>query len=112
MTEAREEPYQFKSTNEVYIITNCKNADMCDAFEFDYEIFTEALVEDEFPDWSLYITIIVGFSLMFISFLYFEWRTIPACIKRCKGGQKLVKEKDEDEDNYAEHSDEKPGDAS
>ena len=29
------------------------------------------------------ITIYIGFSLMFISFIYFEWRTILQCCKRC-----------------------------
>ena len=29
------------------------------------------------------ITIYIGFSMMFISFLYFEWKCALACISRC-----------------------------
>ena len=113
VTEPREEPYQFKSTNEVYIITNCKDAVDCDAFEFDYEIFVKDLPVDEFLDWSLYITIFGGFFLMLASFIYFEWRTIPLCIKKCKGGKKQIKEKDEELYQLAENSDDaKHGDQS
>jgi len=35
-------------------------------------------------NWSLYITIFCGFSMMLIALLYFEWRTLFRCFGRCK----------------------------
>lgn len=48
----------FKSTNELYLITRCKTHDQaCGKFEWDYK---KRLIEkpaDDFPDWSMIITI-------------------------------------------------------
>jgi len=45
---------------------------------------TKPAPEQDNVEWSLYITIYFGFSLMFIALMYFEWRTIFKCINRCK----------------------------
>ena len=82
--------YQFQSTNEIWIITRCvpypceKGADGKAAFKFEYKRFTDAVEEETVVSWSLYITICLGFSMMFIALMYFEWRTIFRCINRCK----------------------------
>ena len=77
--------YSFKSTDEVWVMAHCKNGATCPgAFEFEYQIISLATVEDEFPDWSMIITIYIGFSLMLFAFLYFEWRTLLRCMKSCQ----------------------------
>ena len=43
-------------------------------------VTVEALDE---TDWSMIITIYVGFTVMLLSFLYFEWRCALNCCKRC-----------------------------
>ena len=74
----------FQSTNEIWIITRCKTTrEACGAFEFDYSKVEILTVAKDFPDWSMIITIYIGFSMMFISFLYFEWKCALACISRC-----------------------------
>lgn len=74
----------FKSTNEIWIITRCTTGEACGAFEFDYSKVTIVTVMPDIPDWSMVITIYIGFSLMLISFLYFEWRCVFHCINRCR----------------------------
>ena len=80
---------QFKSTNEVWVITRCKGGRCIKsdnakgsqaAFRLKYTRITEVVDEEETVDWSLYITICFGFSLMLIALMYFEWRTIFKCI--------------------------------
>ena len=74
----------FKSTNEIYIITRCNNyGSACGNFEFDYSKVELEKVEPDFPEWSMIITIYIGFSLMLLSFLYFEWRCALNCFRRC-----------------------------
>ena len=85
VTEANTE-YSFKSTNEVWIVTRCRDGP-CEApgeFVVSYIKVENLVEEDDFLDWSLYITIYIGFSLMFIAFLYFEWRCVLGCMQRCK----------------------------
>ena len=75
----------FRSTNEVYIFTRCTNGlTTCGTFELDYQRIKLEAEVDDFPDWSIYITIYIGFSLMFIAFIYFEWRELLKCFKRCQ----------------------------
>jgi hypothetical protein len=45
---------------------------------------TEVAEVEDSIEWSLYITICFGFSLMLIALLYFEWRTIFKCMQRCQ----------------------------
>ena len=56
----------------------------CGTFELDYQRITISSEVNDFPDWSIYITIYIGFSLMFIAFIYFEWRELLKCFKRCQ----------------------------
>ena len=75
----------FKSTNEIWLITRCTTfGETCGAFEFDYSKVTFEAVVIEGTDWSMIITIYIGFTMMLISFLYFEWRCVFQCIKRCR----------------------------
>ena len=89
---------QFRSTNEVWIITRCVGGPCQGSTEEPYsveepgpttfeilhqKIEIVAEVED-FPDWSMVITIGIGFSLMFIAFIYFEWRCVLQGLKRCQ----------------------------
>ena len=75
----------FKSTNEIWIVTRCKPdvGSACGSFEFDYSKVVIEKDEKEFPNWSIIITIYIGFTLMLLSFLYFEWRCALKCIKNC-----------------------------
>ncbi len=83
---------QFKSTNEVWLITRCigpcVKSDTSDsnapAFKISFKRITKVPDEVDPIEWSLYITICFGFSLMLIAFLYFEWRTLFKCIQRCQ----------------------------
>ena len=83
--EANQE-YSFKSTNEVWVITRCKDCTSASPgnFKIEYQKKTVIVEVEEFPDWSMIITIIIGFSMMFIAFLYFEWRLLFWCIGRCQ----------------------------
>lgn len=78
--------YNFRSTNEIYLLTWCKPNTKCKegTFKFEYARVRIEVEEEEPTNWSLYITICIGFSLMFIALLYFEWRTIFKCFLRCK----------------------------
>ena len=78
----------FSSTNEVWIMTRCSSAAIgtggcVGTFEFEYQKINLPVEEETFPDWSMIITIDIGFSLMAIAYLYFEWRTVYECIKGC-----------------------------
>lgn len=84
ITEAGEE-HSFMSTNEVWIMTRCTNLDGCTgSFEIEYQRIKIEVPEESSPPYSLIITICIGFSLMFIAFLYFEWRLVYKCFKRCR----------------------------
>jgi len=66
-------------------MTHCNTSECTPGdFEFEYQKITLPVVAEDFPDWSMIITIYIGFSLMFIAFLYFEWRTVYKCLKRCQ----------------------------
>lgn len=45
----------------------------CLDFDIDYQMVTIEDAPDDPTDWSMIITIYIGFSIMFIAFLYFEW---------------------------------------
>ena len=95
--------HKFHSTNEVWIVTRCRDAEGKEEdcvqsttarnngsttgqakFELIYQIVRTEEVAKEDIDWSLYITIEFGFTLMFIAFLYFEWRAVFSCVRKCK----------------------------
>lgn len=80
VTEVGQE-LSFKSTDEVWIMTHC-NTVTCSPgdFEFDYQIVVIDTPVEEFPEWSVIITIYIGFAMMIIAFLYFEWRTLYKCL--------------------------------
>lgn len=74
----------FGSTNEIYIMTRCTDKTVvCEGFNIDYQRVTVAPAKEDSPDWSMIITIYIGFSIMLLAFLYFEWRSIINCIDNC-----------------------------
>ena len=78
--------HDFSSTNEVYIMARCNKSipsSACTDFEIEYQLVTIAAEAENNTDWSMIITIYIGFSIMFIAFLYFEWRSLFMCCKRC-----------------------------
>ena len=56
----------------------------CIDFEIEYQLVTIEAAAEDTTDWSMIITIYIGFSIMFIAFLYFEWRSLFMCCKRCQ----------------------------
>ena len=74
----------FGSTNEIYIMTRCTdNTVVCEGFNIDYIRVKIPPEVQKFPDWSVIITIYIGFTIMALAFLYFEWRTLCSCLKKC-----------------------------
>ena len=77
--------FLFKSTNEIWIITRCKPdvGAACGTFEYDYRKVTLTKPEVDYSYLSIYITIYIGFTMMLVSFLYFEWKCALKCFKNC-----------------------------
>ena len=61
-----------------------KGTIVCSGFEVELTLVSEAPKPGVNTNWSMIITIYVGFSIMTLAFLYFEWRTILRCFKRCQ----------------------------
>lgn len=91
--------YKFASTNEVWVVTRCRDADgkeetctisdsnklkggVAAQFVLEYDIVTVEQAPEDDIQWSLYITIVGGFSLMSLAFLYFEWKAIYSCMRK------------------------------
>jgi hypothetical protein len=53
-------------------------------FEFRYQKVEIPIVKETFPNWSMIITVYIGFSIMFLAFIFFEGPNIYRALKRCR----------------------------